>query len=280
GANIHNGGLLGAVTSLTLGPVVVSVINATGAVTTLTAADVTSSVFTAGSFGTVKTTGSSTLGLAGNFASPTLLATGNVAGVALKSLSIAGDLGSSSLIFQDGDVTSITVSRTANASTINAVRGALKAITAGRWTSTNVDARSIGSLKVIGNLTAGLFGDFTRSQVTPPNKAPGVGPATFSAPGPGPPSPLHRRERDPTTFTVGRQLGSTTVKLTDPAFGALGTIQAGDWTSNVIVLAKTITTVASVGAAAVNPASPLLLGGINTDTITAYLATGTGVAIG
>src|SRR5262249_15449232 len=55
---------------------------------------------------------------------------------------------------------------------------------------------------------------------------------------------------------------------------------AGDWTSNVIVLAKTITTVASVGAAAVNPASPLLLGGINTDTITAYLATGTGVAIG
>ena len=33
-----------------------------------------------------------------------------------------------------------------------------------------------------------------------------------------------------------------------------------------------------VGAAAVNPASPLLLGGINTDTITAYLATGTTAA--
>src|SRR5262249_16330382 len=198
----------------------------------------------------------------GNFASSTLMATGNVAGVALKSLSIAGDLGSSSLIFQDGDVTSITVSRTANASTINAVRGALKAITAGRWTSTNVDARSIGSLKVIGNLTAGLFGDFTGSKVTARNNAAGVGLATFSASGSVTSSTFDVRNGNLTTFTVGRQLGSTTVKLTDPAFGALGTIQAGDWTSNVIVLAKTITTVASVGAAAVNPASPLLLGGI------------------
>ena len=45
------------------------------------------------------------------------------------------------------------------------------------------------------------------------------------------------------------------------------------------MLAKTITTIASVGEAALLPASPLLLGGIATDSITAYQDTGTGPAI-
>ena len=42
-----------------------------------------------------------------------------------------------------------------------------------------------------------------------------------------------------TTFTVGRQLGASIIKLPDAAFGNLGTIQAGDlmlWQSNTPVL--------------------------------------------
>src|SRR5262249_162554 len=77
-----------------------------------------------------------------------------------------------------------------------------------------------------------------------------------------------------TSFLVGRQLGSTVIKLTNPVFGVLGVIQAGDWTSGDSVLAKTIGTVASIGAPELFPFSPLLLGGMITDTIAAYLNTG------
>lgn len=284
-ANMRNGGLLTGATSLNLGPVTGTTINATGAVKSLTTSDVGSSTLVAGSFGTVKVSGNTILGLVGNFNGSTLRATGNAAGVALKSLSIAGDLsGSSFLNFLDGDVTSIAVTRTVTGSTITAtdtgMRGNLKSIAAGKWQNTPIDARSVGSLKINGNLTAGLFGDFTGSTVTARGNALGVGLGTFDAKGTVGSSNFNIQNGNLTTFKAGRQIGSTSVQLTDAAFGTLGTIQAGDWISGVIVLAETIGTLASVGAAAVNPASPLLLGGFNTDTITAYQNTGTVAAIG
>ncbi len=287
GANIQNGGLLGAVTSLSLSSASGVFINAIGAVATLTATQVGSSDFTAGSFGTISVTGSAALGLAGGFTGSTLTATSNLLGVALNTLSIAGDLSSATLTFENGDVNAITIGRSAGSSTITATdtgtRGNLKSITAGAWQATNVSARTIGSLKVIGNLADGLFGNFSTSLVTLSNSGtgtPGAALGTFSASGSVSSSTFTAQRGGLTTFTVGWQLGSTTIRLTDTAFGNLGTIQAGDWSSGVTVLARTIGTVASVGAAAVGPASPLLLGGIVSDTITAYLDSGTAIGIG
>jgi hypothetical protein len=285
GANIRNGGLLSNVSSLSLGPVTGATINATGAVKSLATSDVGSSTFVAGSFGTVKVSSNTALGLFGNFNASTLRATGNAAGVALNSLSIAGDLaGSSVLNFLDGDVTTIAVARTVTDSSITATdtgtRGNLKSIAAGKWLNTPIDARSVGSLKINGNLTANLFGDFTGSTVTARGNTAGIGLGTFDAKGTVGSSNFNVQNGNLTTFKVGRQIGSTNVSLTDPAFGSLGTIQAGDWTNGVIVLAETIGTVASVGAKAVSPASPLLIGGFDTDTITAYQNTGSVAAIG
>src|SRR5262249_24216207 len=83
-----------------------------------------------------------------------------------------------------------------------------------------------------------------------------------------------------TKVVVGRQLGATSIVLTDPTFGALGSIQAGDWGTGVTVLAKTIGTAASVGAAAALPASQLLPGRMDQTKITAYQNSGTTPAIG
>ncbi len=277
-ANVRNGGLLSDAKSLTLGPVTDSAINATGAIGSLTTSDIDVSNFTAGSFGTVKVAGNLALGLVGNVASSTITATGNVAGIALKGLSIAGDLTASSLIFLDGDASAIAVARTVSTSPITATdtngHGNLKSITAGKWSATNVDARTIGTFKITGNLPAGLFGDFSGSTVTLRGNNAGLGLATFDARGNVSASTFDVQNGNVTSLIVGRQLGSTSVKLADAAFGNLGTIQAADWAGGVSVLAKTIATVASVGAAAVAPASPLLLGGIVGDTITAYLNTG------
>jgi hypothetical protein len=287
-ANAQNGGLLGSVASLSLGSASAATINATGAVTSLAATQLSASNFTGGSFGTISVTGSAALGQAGNFSGSTLTATASAAGIALASLTIAGDLSSSTLTFDNGDATSISVARTVTGSTITAMvagtRGNLTSITAGIWQSSNVDARTIGSLKVIGNLTAGLFGDFMASTVTVRGNTGGLAMGTFSASGSVSTSLFDVQNGNLTSFIVGRQIGqltgSTTIQLTDAGFGALGTIQAGDWTNGVTVLARTIGTVASVGAAAVNPASPLLPGGISSDTITTYQTGGTQAAIG
>lgn len=282
-----NGGLLTDVKSLSLGTVVTSMImNATGMVRSITALDIGGSghQMTAGSFGTVKVTGSLALGLVGNAASLTLTAMSNTGGVALKSLAVAGDVTASNFKFLDGDASSIAVARTMGSTVITATdingHGNLKSITAGRWQSSNVDARTVGTLKVTGNFPAGLFGDFTGSTVTVRGNNNGIGLMTFDAQGNVSSSLFDIQHGNATTIKAGRTLGSTSVLLLDPLFGNLGTIQAGDWSSGVNVVAKTIGTVASVGAAATGPASPLLLGNIASDTITAYLNTGTAAAIG
>jgi hypothetical protein len=282
--NAVNGGLLIDAKTLTLGLVNTLSLNATGNVTTLNATEIGNSTLTANTFGTVKVAANPALGLVGNLIGTTLRATGNTGGVALKSLSVAGEMSGSNVILVDGDGALISVSRTISNSTITANdvnnHGNLKTLTAGRWQSTNVDAQTIGTLKVTGNLPAGLFGDFTGSTITVRGNTGVLGLGTFDAQGSVLASTFDIQNGDVTLFKAGRQISSTTVRLTDAAFGNLKTIQAGDWGNGVNVLAKTLGTVASVGAPAIQPASPLLLGGMNTDTITAYLNTGTAVAIG
>lgn len=285
GANIHNGGLLGGATSLTLGPVTSALFNATGLVAKMTTSDILAGNFNAGSFGKVAVVANPTLGLAGTVTSSTLTATGNTAGVALASLTVAGNLGTTSTLnFLNGNVTSISVARTILASSILATDtgtfGAIGSITAGKIQGLTLDARSLTSLKVTGNLSGGLFGDVITAAVTIRNNKLGVGLGTFSAQGSVTGSVFDIQSGNLTSFVVGRQLGSTTIRLPNPVFGALGTVQAGDWSSGVNVLAKTIGTIASVGAPEIFPASPLLLGAMSTDTISAYQKSGSVAAIG
>jgi hypothetical protein len=283
GANIRNGGQLSGATSLTLGPVTNSNFNATGLIATMTTSDITGSTLTAGSFGKVSVVANSALALAGSIGSSTFTALGNTGGVALASLSVAGNMGLTNLNFLNGNATSITVARIVNNSVVTAIDtgifGNVGSITAGKWQNSTIDARTLTNLKIVGNLLGGLFGDFINSTVTVRNNTLGVGLGTFSAQGSVTGSTFDIQSGNLTNFVVGRQLGTTTIKLTNPIFAVLGTVQAGDWTSGVTVLAKTIGTVASVGAAELFPASPLLLGGIALDSITAYLNGGSVASI-
>ena len=183
GANIHNGGLLGGATSLTLGPVSSALFNATGLIAKMTTSDITGSNLTAGSFGKVSVVANPALALAGSVGSSTFTALGNTGGVALASLSVAGNIGLSVLNFLNGNVTSITVSRIVNNSVFTATDtgtfGTIGSITAGKWQNNSIDARTLSSLKIIGNLLGGLFGDFTASTVTIRNNKAGVGLGTF-----------------------------------------------------------------------------------------------------
>ena len=283
GADVVNGGGFVAAKSLSLGVVDAVVINATGAIGTLTTTDITNSEITAGSFGTIKIAPDKVRGLLGGVDSSTFVATGNAGGMALKSFS-AADFSNSSLIVLDGDLGSFSVSQVVSNSTILADagnnHGNIKSITAGNWQSNSLDARTVGTFKVTGNLAADIFGDVTGSTVTLEGNNKGVALAAFSAQGSVSTSSFSVLNGNLTSFIVGRQLSSTSVKLTDAAFGVLGTIQAGDWASGDAIVAKTIGTVASVGAPELNPASPALLGGMATDTIFAYLNSGTTGAIG
>lgn len=282
GAGARNGGLLTDAKTLALGPLNNSIFDVTGMIASLTSSDLTGSELTAGSFGTVKVV-PSLAGQPGILDNTTITATGNVKGVALKSLSVAGDVTSTFIHLLDGDATAITFARTISNSGISAAdvngHGNLKSIIAGRWQATDIDARTIGTLKIAGNFAAGIFGDFANSGIVVSGNSKGVGLATFDAQGAVSSSFFDIQHGNVTTFKVGRQMTATSLFLTDQAFGALGTIQAGDWTGDSVV-AKTIGTVASVGVPATASASPLLLGGIGSSSITAYQNTGTAAAIG
>ena len=280
----HNGGQLTDVKSLTFGSVSNSAVNASGMLSAVSSSDIITVTLNARAFGTLAVKANPALGLVGSVTNLTLTATGNTAGVALKSLTVAGDMNSSLLTFLDGDVSALTVARTILNTTISGTdvngHGNLKMLTGGRWQTDTIFGRTVGTLKSTGNLPAGIFGDFTNSGVVLSGSTKGIALTAFSASGSVTSSDFEIDHGNVTSFLVGRQLDSTSVSLLDPAFGNLATIQAGDWTSGDAVLAKTIGTIASVGAPAVGPASPLLLGSISGDTFTAFQNTGTAVAIG
>lgn len=278
-----NGGLLTTVGSVALGEANGFQLNASGAVSALSFAQLSGAALTAGSYGAINVTGNIALGFLGSITGSNITATGNVGGVALKSLTVAGMVDSSNLRLLDGDATAIVIKDTLSNSSLVANdvnnHGNFKSLTIGLASSSTIDARTIGTLKVVGNLPAGRFGNFDSSTVTLHGNSKGVALATFDAQGRVSASTFNIEHGNVTTFKVARELGSTDVLLTDSAFGQFGSIQAGEWTSGNSVLAKTIASVASVGAPAVLPASPLLLGGIDATNITAYQNNGTAASI-
>src|SRR5439155_475308 len=128
-----------------------------------------------------------------------LTATGNSGGVALTSLSVAGNLGVAqssalpTLLFSDGNVGTIAVKGLIAEGTIRAVPtaagGAITSITAGQWEDNQLTARTIATLKVTGRpaataATQAFNGDMLSSTVVAfvtGGATPGIG--TFSVAG-------------------------------------------------------------------------------------------------
>ncbi len=282
GANVENGGLLANVSKLKLGPVTNSVFNVTGAIASLTTSDITNSGFVAATFGTIKVAANVALGLTGTVSTSTFTATGNVGGVAIKSFTTAGDFNNSTITLENGDATKVAIGRTSSQSAFTAMdaggHGNFKTITAGAWSTNSINAHSIGSLGVVGNKTAGLLGIADSLDVTLSGNTHGLGLGNFSAQSDVTNSTFDIQSGNLTAFTVGGQLGATTVQLDDPNLSALGTIQAAEWTNGDSIIARTIGTIASVGAAA-TAHSGALAGDIETASIHAYLQSDATAAI-
>lgn len=277
GSTNENGGLLTTVKSLNLGVVSNLDLYATGNVGSILTLDVTDANLAALSFGTLKASADAKRAIGGNVTQLVLRALGNTGGAALKTFAVAGNLSSSSFTLLDGDLSSFNVSRSVTTTSITALNvdehGNLKSLVAGRWTGASIDANSIGTLSITGNLAAGLFGDFS-GNVTLRGNVGGNGLGTFDAKGSVDSSTFNILSGNLKTFKVGRELATTSIRLTDPEFGTLTLIQAAEWQTGITIVAETIGTLSAVGAPAVGPDSSLLLGSVTGATVTAYLNSG------
>jgi len=278
GANVANGGLLTSVTSAGLGTGNADSIFATGSVGTLSAVSLSSSnSFQAKWFGTIKTTGNAVTGDHGNL-DAVITATGNAGGttsLALNTLSVAGSL-SGSLQVNNGNVGTITVTGTVQTITINAVSaassGSITTITAGAWNQGILNAKSVGTWSIIGNLAAHIFGTYSGSAtLTGVSGSTAVALGTFSTTRDVTNSDFLIVNGSITTFSVGGQLMGSTITLESTGAG-LGTISAAQW-ENDTVIARSIGTFKSTGRAAATAATPALNGDVTDTTVFVFQPT-------
>jgi hypothetical protein len=290
-------GLVTNVSSLSLGVSGASVF-ASGNVGTITATSWEGGTLRANSFGTITITGNAALNEHGDFFDVTLIATGNSGGLALGALSVAGDLGrltgDCSLTFLNGNVGTISVGRTLTLSTITAAAtaagGGIMAITVGAWDSSNLSAKFVGSLKVIGNAAAFLPGDFTNSfqmafgttsSLTLTGNAGGataLALGTFSTTGNVTNSSFDFKNGNGSSFLVGRELENTPITLEGSTAGNLTTITAAEWNSSDLT-ARTVGTFKVTGALQ-TAASTGLSGDLFNSVIDAFVSNSTVAAIG
>jgi hypothetical protein len=187
--------------------------------------------------------------------------TGNKAGTALKTFSVAASLTNSTLHVLDGNVGVFTVGRQLLSSTLVAdatsAGGRFTTLSVGRWINSDFDAKSVGTLKVIGNATAGEMGDLVDSAFTLRGNLAGVGLGTFSASGIVDTTDLLLRNGSITSFTASRGIQDSNIILRAAALGNLKMASAASWI-NTDLTARTVGTLKVTGAAQVGPASSLL----------------------
>lgn len=292
GPFVANAGLLTNVSSLTLGTVVNGTIFASGNVGTLTAVSVNdaeaNNTLQANSFGTITTTGQPVnlplgAGDHGNFVA-NVTATGNAGGLtknALGALNVAGDLGlgspSINLLFMNGNVGSISVGEEVDCANIDAVTGvgvgnigtATTGITAAAWQGSYLDANNVSTWKVIGDLSADIFGFFDSNTVTLTGAL-----TSFSATENVASNTFTVEGGSVGSFTVGATMSSTFITLTSTApTTTLGTITAAEWQGDSVI-ARTIGTLKSTGRLAALADTGALNGDINDTSITAFAPVG------
>ncbi|HEV7405648.1 MAG TPA: hypothetical protein VGO11_22075, partial [Chthoniobacteraceae bacterium] len=256
----------------------------TGSIAALKATQVFGLGITAKSLGIFSAVADPTkIGEFGNVSGLFMTLTGNQAGMALKSLSVAASFSNSNLHFLDGNVGTFTVARdlvgcfiTADATTAG---GRFNTLTIGHWNNNDLDAKSVGTLKVIGNAVAGEFGDLIDSNLTLRGNMAGLGIGTFSVTGELDTVNVLVRSGGIASFTAGRGVTDSSLTLLDAALGNVKTVSAAAW-SNTDLMARTIGTLKVTGAAQVVPASPLLVGDLADSLILAFVDNGTTPAIG
>ena len=271
GPGVVNSGRLTNVASLTLGVAAAVTISSAGRVASLTATslndfnsgtDAILGALQAVSFGTITTTGSTSLNDHGNLAA-NITATGNAGGTlfqAVASLTVNGDLGIAglstpdTLLLQNGNVGAITVLRQVDDAFIDAVPttngGAITAISAGQWPGSNLAAKSVGTWKIMGNLAAQMLGDFTNSTVTLAGAGSTAAARDISTAHDVTGSSFTIVNGGLTGFFVGStgaasaavgELQDTDITLESASAGNLGAIAAAQW-QNSNVTARTIGT--------------------------------------
>lgn len=260
-----------------------SAIDVTGAIASFKSTNVFNLDITAGSLGSFTTVADPSGHANGNVNGLTLTLTGNQAGMALKSLAIAASLQNSTLHFFDGNVGTFTVGREVSNSLLTAdattAGGRFNTITVGRWNDSDLDAKSVGSLKSIGHAVAGLFGDIVDSYFTIRDQMGGLGIGTLAASGVIDTASFIVRAGGLTSFTATRGIVDSSITVLDAALGKVGTVTAASW-QNTDLTARTIGTLKVTGAALVLPGSPLIVGNLDDSALLAFADSGTVPAIG
>jgi hypothetical protein len=218
-------------------------------------------------------------------ASTQFVLAGNAGGVkseALAAMTVAGDIGSVGITALAGNIGSIKTSRSLFSTAVNAADigglGNVGSITASKVTTITLLARSLSKMSVVLNAAAGLLGEVTSAILRLTGNVGGVGLGTFSAAGPVASSSWFSLGGNVTKVTSARTIGSSSLIVSDPAFGKLGTLQAASF-SGVVARARTIDAINASGAKEVAPASPLIVGNIVGGVIHAYDETGTVASI-
>jgi hypothetical protein len=184
---------------------------------------------TAPTIGTITTTAAN--GLGGDFLADLTLNGGSATAMALAAVNVAGNLSGDwdingkvgsvivkrSAFFWDvgtgvgslGGINKIVVTGGVGVSAIDSI-GRLAAITAGRWTDTNVTAASIGTIKLVSNASLGVSGNWSVSDLTVTSFVnPGrVALKSFSAMGTVSNSTFDIQAGNVTSFVVGKFLSS------------------------------------------------------------------------
>ena len=183
-----------------------------------TAGDINSLTLNANAGSSITVTGSAALGLNGNFNDSTVAIAGftgsATAPVALKKLSVFGNLQNTTLNIKDG-VTAFSVGQTVQNSEVavaydhaNAA-ATLGSLSAGRWLSTNLVANSAATISIAGNKTFGLAGSLEFSDITFLSaSAAAVALGTFSAAGAVEGTTIQVTGGNVTSFTAAAFLGS------------------------------------------------------------------------
>lgn len=298
GAGVRNAFDLGegitSISSLNLGFVQNTNVFAAGRVSTVTAKDWDEGDIIAGSIGSITTTGDATVGNTGDLDTVKIVISGNSGSatgfLALGTLNVKGRILDSTIRAQNGNIGSILAGREVTDFTFFAETGAnsgkINTIKAADLFSGLIEAKSVGSINVVANLPAELFGDMenvsillhglagnTTNTLNSFTAARDVAGNSFEIENGSVGSITAKRSFEAMIVSIGTTIGSFT------GGGVLTSLTAGE-IKNSFVLARSIGAFKAIGAAATLPDNQLVVGNVGHTIIDTYLNSGTGKAIG
>jgi hypothetical protein len=275
GAGIPANSAIIAITSSTITLNTAATATAAGVALTATPSNASDTVQVK-SFGTVTTTGNTSIGDIGDMVNVNLIATGNNAGNALSTMTIAGNLDArvnnlTNLVFNNGNVGAITVARTVGATgSVNitddtsATSGAITTIQAAAWggsTASTIAAKSVATINItgssilLGNFVGSVFlqgtANATSNTLTSFHASNNVSNSTFIV-----------QNGAVGTFTVGITMATTTISVLGGAGGTVGTISAAQWNTGTLV-ALSIGTLKTTGLVLPNPSGAFIPGNVS-----------------